>query len=202
MAIASYDDLLNAINDYTDRSYSEARRVVWIGNAEAKFNRRLGNTYRRSISATMTTNSSGIATHPTGFVGLRSIVRNLTGSRPLKQLSWDEAVAFNPYSLDGVPLYYAIKGTELKVTPIVEDTFSAVYDALLTPLSSGQSNWLLALAPDIYLTMCLAEEALFTREFTVAAGLENSAYGMLDDLVRMDQVAQLGNVETVLEAVA
>ena len=202
MSIATYSDLLSALDDYTDRTYTTARKDIWIGNAEAKFNRKLTSSFRRMTSTTLTTNSSGEATLPSGFVGLRSIVRDVVGSTPLRQVSWDALLLLNPYEVSDDAAHYAIYGTVLKVAPIVEDSFNAIFDSKLTALStSNTTNWLLTLAPDAYLTMCLAEEALFTREFVMAQGLEASAYGMLADLVAMDQVAQFGNAELVLDMV-
>lgn len=203
MAIATYSDLLSAIDDYTDRTYTDARKAVFVGNAEAKFNRKLTSSFRRMTSTTLTTNSSGEATLPSGFAGLRSIVRDVVGSTPLRQVSWDALLLLNPYEVsDDAAAHYAIYGTVLKVAPIVEDSFNAIFDSKLTALSaSNTTNWLLTLAPDAYLTMCLAEEALFTREFVLAQGLEASAYGMLADVVAMDQVAQFGNAELVLDMV-
>lgn len=202
MSISTYSDLLSEIDSYTDRTYTDARKAVWVGNAEAKFNRKLTSSFRRMTDTTLTTDSTGVASLPSGFVGLRSIVRDYTGALPLRQVAWEALDALNPYELSDVPEYYAIKGTYLKVAPICEDDFNAVYDSKLSALSaSNTTNWLLTLAPDVYLTMCLAEEALFTREFVMAQGLEASAYGMLADIVSMDQVAQLGNAELVLDTV-
>lgn len=202
MAISTYADLLTTIDDYTDRSYQTARKDVWIGNAEAKFNRRLASSFRRMTDTTLTTDSTGLATLPSGFAGLRSIVRDVVGSRPLKQTSWDALLAMNPYETVTDATYYAINSMSLRVAPITEDSFIAVFDSMLTALSdSNQTNWLLALAPDCYLTMCLAEEALFTRDFGTAQGLEASATGMLDAVVAMDVVAQFGNAEMSLDMV-
>lgn len=196
MAISNRSDLLAAIDDYTDRSYSESRKDIWIGNAEAKFNRHLVSTFRRKTTTTLTTDSAGEAALPSGFVGLSSIVRDLLGSAPLKQVSWDALVAMNPNEDQGDPTHYAIIGTALKVAPIYEDSFNAVFESKLTALSaSNTTNWLLTLAPDAYLTMCLAEEALFTRDFAAAGGLEAKAISMVDEIVAMDQVAAYGNVE-------
>ena len=200
MAIATYSDLLSAIDDYTDRSYTTARKAIWVGNSEAKFNRKLTSSFRRLTDTTLTTDSTGLASLPSGFVGLRSIVRDVVGSTPLVQTSWAALLALNPYELSDDATHYAIQGTYLKVARVTEDNFLAVFDSKLTALSdSNTTNWLLTLAPDAYLTMCLAEEALFTREFTAAAGLEGSANGMLADIVSMDQVAQFGNAEQFLE---
>lgn len=202
MAISTYDELLTAIDDYTDRSYATARKAIFVGNAEAKFNRRLSSTFRRMTNTSLTTDSAGLATLPSGFAGLRSIVRDVLGSKPLTQVSWDALLAMNPYATASDATNYAISNTTLRVAPVTEDSFIAVFDSMLSPLSaSNQTNWLLALAPDCYLTMCLAEESLFTRDFGAAAGLEASATGMLDAVVAMDVVAQFGAAEMVLDMV-
>ena len=66
----------------------------------------------------------------------------------------------------------------------------------MTPLSTAAtSNWLLTLAPDIYLNACLAEEAIFTRDFALAQGMWQQALADLDAVMAQDQVAQFGNVE-------
>lgn len=198
MAIGTYSDLISAIDDYTDRSYSTARKDIWIGNAEAKFNRRLGADYRRSTSTTLNTDANGEVSLPSGFVQMRSLTRDLAGSAPLKQVPWSALIALNPYEYSDAANWFAISGTTLKVAPITDDDFLAIYDATLSGLtSSNTTNWLLTLAPDVYLNMCLAEEALFTRDFAGAQGLAASSYDMLDDLVAMDQVAQFSNVEAV-----
>lgn len=199
MAIANYTDLLSAIDDYTDRSYTMARKDIWIGNAEAKFNRKLTSSFRRMTATTLTTDSSGVATLPSGFVGLRSIVRDVLGSEPLVQVSWDALLSLNPYEIGADARHYAIYDTVLRVAPVTEDSFSAIFDSKLTPLSDSNTvNWLLTLAPDIYLNMCLAEEALFTRDLVTAQGLAATAMDALSEVVSMDQVAQFGNAETIL----
>lgn len=202
MAIATYSDLQSAIDDYADRSYSMARKDIWIGNAEAKFNRALTSSFRRMTATTLSTDSSGVTTLPSGFVGLRSIVRDVVGSVPLTQVSWDALLAMNPYETSSDATHYAIYDTVLRVAPVTEDSFNAIFDSKLTPLSdSNPVNWLITLAPDIYLNMCLAEEALFTRDLGTAQGLAATSLGALADIVSMDQVAQFGNAEMVLPMV-
>ena len=200
MTISTRADLHTAIDDYSDRSYTEARKNIFVSNAEAKFNRTLVSTFRRTMDTTLTTNSSGQATLPSGFAGLSSIVRAVTGSVPLIQVGWDALISLNPYSVAGDPTHYAIKASTLQVAPIAEDSFTTVFKSTLTPLtSSNATNWLLSLAPDIYLNMCLAEEATFTRDFATAQGFAASAYSMLDDLISMDTVAAFGNAELTLD---
>ncbi len=195
-SLASYADLQTAINDYTERSYSQARRDIFIGNAEAKFNRRLASSWRGMDSTTLTTDANGEATLPSGFIGLRSVVQDLVGSAPLTQVSWDALLASNPWELSDSARLFAIKGTSFKVAPLTTDDFVLVFDSKLTPLSNAAtSNWLLTLAPDIYLNACLAEETIFTRDFGLAQGMWQQALADLDAVVSQDQVAQFGNVE-------
>lgn len=190
MAIATYSDLSNAIDDYTERSYSQARKDIFIGNAEAKFNRKLGSSYRAGESTTLTTNANGEATLPTSSIGLRSLVRDVAGALPLVATSWDALIEMNPYAEAGEPVFYAFNGSTVKVAPIAQADFLAVYDARLSALgSSTATNWLLTIAPDIYLTACLAEEKMFTNDYQIADGLYARALGMLDELIAQDEAA-------------
>lgn len=196
MAIASYSDLSNAIDDYTERSYSEARKDIFIGNAESKFNRKLGSTYRAGETTTLTTDANGEATLPSGSIGLRSLVRDLAGSVPLVATSWDALIEMNPYAESGEPVFYAFNGTTVKVAPIAEADFLATYDARLAALSaSNTTNWLLTIAPDIYLTACLAEEKMFTNDYAMADALYARAMQMLDEIIQQDHAAQYALTE-------
>lgn len=201
MTSTTYTGLTSDLNAYTERSYSQDTVDTFISNAEAKFNRRLGPNYRRMTSATLTTDTAGEATLPSGFVIMRSLVRDVAGSTPLVQTSWDALIRLNPYEVSGDAEFYAVKsGTTLRVAPVTEDSYLAVYEASLTPLASGNpSNWLSTEAPDIYLTMVKAEARMFEEEWATAAGLEGKAYEMLDDLTNRDVVSQYANVEIVLD---
>ena len=202
MASTTYDGLTSDLNLYTERAYSQALADTFMANAEAKFNRRLGPNYRRTTSTTLDTDTSGEVSLPSGFVTMRSLVRDVVGSAPLVQVSWDALIRLNPYEVSDDAAFYAIQGSTLRVAPVTDDNYLAVYDASLTPLSAtNTSNWLSTEGPDIYLTMTLAEARLFEEEFATAAGLEGKAYEMLDDLTNRDVVAQFGNVEVVLDVV-
>lgn len=202
MAIDSYTTLTTAINDWSERTYASGKTDDFISLSEAKFNRILGPNYRRATSTTVTTNSSGIATLPTGFVHMRSFTRDLLGSLPLKQVSWEALTSLNPYANADDPAWFAISGTTLKVAPVCEDDFIAVHDAKLTALSgSNASNWLLVEAPDAYLFMCLAQAEAYDKNFAEASGFEAKAVEMVEELKARDVVAQFGNVEAVPDTV-
>lgn len=191
MSIASYSDLSTAIDDYTERSYSQARKDIFIGNAEAKFNRRITSTYRANGDTTLTTDANGEVTLPSGFVGFRALKRDANGVSPLVGVSYAALLDMNPYAESGEPVFYAVNGTTLKVAPVYQGDFLATYATTLTPLSgTNASNWLLLLAPDVYLMACLAEEKMFTNDYQMADGLYGRALSMLDEVVAQDQVGQ------------
>jgi hypothetical protein len=50
-------------------------------------NRKLRQDFRRRSSGTLVTHDDGLATVPIGFVGMTSLVRDVLGSVPLKQVS-------------------------------------------------------------------------------------------------------------------
>ena len=98
--------------------------------------------------------------------------------------------------------HYAIQGSSIKVAPVTEDTFTAIYDSSMPNLSSTTTtNWLLTLAPDIYLDMFLGEAEKY--EMNPGAAQDHWAAGLseLDSLVAQSNVAQFGNVELVLDMV-
>jgi hypothetical protein len=202
MAVTDYATLTTAIGTWTERTYTSGQTDEFIALAEAAFNRRLGSNYRRKVTATITTDSSGEATIPSGVIRLESLTQDLLGSFPLTQLAWNALVALNPYEEADSAIYFAIKGTTLKVAPVTEDDFIAVYWAKLTGLSSGNTtNWLLDLAPDAYLAMCQSVQRAFEEDFQTAALYEAKANAILDELVSQGNVAEYGNTETVLAMV-
>jgi hypothetical protein len=200
MAVTDYATLTTAIGTWSERTYTSGQTNEFIALAEAAFNRRLGSNYRRKVTATITTDSLGEAAIPSGVIRLESLTQDLLGSFPLTQLAWNALVALNPYEEADSAIYFAIKGTTLKVAPVTEDDLIAVYWAKLTGLSSGNTtNWLLDLAPDAYLAMCQSVQRAFEEDFQTAALYEAKANAILDELVSQGNVAEYGNTETVLQ---
>lgn len=200
MAIDNYTTLKAAVISWMEGSAAvsgEADNFIQL--AEVAFNRRLGGEYRRITTATITTDSDGEATLPTGFVLMRELRRDISGSNPLTPTSWAALTAMDPYNVGGDPDWYAIRGTILRVRPVVEDDFIATYERTLVGLSgSNASNWLLETAPDAYLFMCMAQGHLFNENWDVGGALEAKALGLLSEVVGQGVVAQFGNAEIVL----
>ena len=199
MAFTTYATLSAALSDWEERSFSSSEADEFIALAEAAANRKLRQDFRRRTSTTITTDASGEATLPTGFVGMTSLVRDVVGSAPLKQVSWDALIERNPYEVSEDALVYAINGTALKVAPVTVDDFICKFSSVLTGLSStNTTNWLLTLAPDFYLFYGQAMAAAKYKDYATAEGLKSEALGILDEIVSQGNVAEYGNAEMTL----
>lgn len=199
MAVDTYSNLIAAIETWSERDYSDSQLDEFIALAESAFNRKLGANYRRKAEATITTDSNGEGTIPSGVIRIESLTRDLSGSVPLAQVSWAALIALNPYEEADEAYWFAIQGTTLRVAPIVEDDFLAVYWAKLTGLSSSNAtNWLLDLAPDAYLAMCRSLQAAFEEDEQRAALYEAKAYTILDEVISQANVAEYGSADLVL----
>lgn len=198
----TYSSLTGAIASWGKRTYTTSQLDQFIRVAEADANMRLGQSFRVGTETTVTTNSEGVAALPSGFIGMVSIVRDVLGSVPLKQVSWDALTSRNPYATAGDPEVYAIKGSLLKVAPVVEDDFIAQFSSTLSGLTAtNTTNWLLSLAPNYYLFACRAAAYAYHEQFDLAAPLEAKASDILEKVISQAQVAALGNAEMTFDGV-
>lgn len=184
MTISTYSELADALNTYQKRTYTTAQFELFLGNFESWANRRLGQDYRREVTTTITTNADGMAALPSGFTGMRSIVRASNSSYPLKQVTWASIIERNPNETASEPMVYAISGALLRVSPIAADDFDAIYWSTLTALnsSSSTSNWLLAAAPDAYFFGVLAQAKAYHEDLAGAVGFEQKTAAIIDEL--------------------
>jgi hypothetical protein len=200
MPFASYATLTTALSTWRRRTFTSSDTDEFIALAEFEANQLLGPTYRRETTATVNTDASGIGVLPTGFDGLISITRNVLGSLPLKQVSWEALVTRNPSQVASDASSFALRGTSFQVAEVTDDDFVLVYRAQLTPLSgSNTTNWLLTQLPNYYLFMGQSYAALRFETTDVAQGLRGLALNLLEHLVDNDVVAQFGNSELTLD---
>lgn len=202
MALGTYAELTTAIGTWEKRTFTATETDQFIRLTEAKADRKLRQDFRRRTSATINTDSSGLGTLPTGFVGMTSLVRDVLGSVPLKQVSWDALILRNPYETSDDAGVYAINGTSLMVAPVTDDDFIAKFSSVLTGLSSSATtNWLLTLAPDYYLFGGQAAASAYLKDYNAASFLQAQADAILDELVSQGNVAEYGNAEMTLDMV-
>lgn len=200
--LATYSDITTAIGTWDKRTYTSTETDQFIRIAEANADRKLKSDFRRRTSATVNTDTTGLGTLPTGFVGMTSVVRDVLGSIPLKQVSWDAMIERNPYEYSDDAMVYAINGTSIQVAPVTDDNFICKFSSTLSGLSgSNTSNWLLALAPDYYLFACQAAAAAKRKSYGESSALKAEADDILDQLVAQGNVAEFGNAEMTFEMV-
>lgn len=202
MPFDSYTTLSAAIGTWEERTFDAARTDEFIALTEAKANRRLRQDFRRRTSATINTDVDGVATLPTGFVGLTSITRSLLGSVPLAQVAWASLIDRNPYRIGNNAGVFAISGTTLMVGPVTDDDYIIQFSSVLSSLSDANpTNWLLALAPDYYLFGGQAAASAYLKDYPAAMMLQSQADEILDDLVSQGNVAEYGSAEMTLNMV-
>ncbi len=200
MPFSTYAELSTSIGDWEERTYTTANSDEFIALAEALANRKLAQDYRRRDAATVNTNSSGVGTIPTGFVGLTSITRNVLGSVPLKQVSHAAFIERNPYQdSDDAQVFALLNATQFQVNPVTDDDFLVKFSELVPALtSSNTTNWLLTLAPDFYVFACKAAAKAKQEDWTSAAMLEAKAVSILDEIVSQGNVAEFGSAEMTM----
>jgi len=196
MALASYSDLIAAIDTWSERAYEEAQKQEFIALFEADANLLLGSAFERKTSATIATDATGAGTLPSGCVRIESLTRSVTGSLPLKQIDWASLIQRNPYTDADEPSAFALKGTAIKLDTPTEDNFDAVYWSRLTGLSDSNTvNWLLTEAPNVYLFGCRAAQLAFEEDEVRAATYAAKAQGILEAIVAESNVAEYGSAE-------
>jgi hypothetical protein len=200
MALGTYSDLSTAIGTWEERTFTSGETDEFILLAEANANLRLASDYRRRGSATVNTDSSGVGTLPTSFIGMSALTRDVLGSLPLKQVSYGAFIERNPYEVsDDAQVYALLSATTLIVSPVTDDNFLAVYSTVVPALSgSNATNWLLTLAPHYYLFACQSAAAAKFKSYQEAAMLDGKANEILDQVISQGNVAEFGNAELTM----
>ena len=202
MALDTYANLSTALGTWEERTFTSGETDEFILLSEANANLKLASDFRRRSTSTVNTNSSGVGTIPTGFVGLTSITRNVLGSVPLKQVSHAAFVERNPYEVsDEAEVFALLSATQFAVNPVTDDDFIVVISGSVPALTSGNTtNWLLTLAPQYYL---FYGRAMAAAKFDDPRALtyEAKANSVLDEIVSQGNVAEYGAAEMTLDMV-
>ena len=190
MAITTYAELQSAVADWLDRTDLTAAITNFITIAESEFNRTI--RHRKMITRADATIDSEYSATPADWYQTVSLILK---TDPVCSLEYVTNEAMNALkesgSAPGKPLYYSHVGTEIQAYPAPDGTgYSGelVYYAQVPALSdSNTSNWLLDLAPDIYLYGSLKQSAMYLRD-DERTGMWAALYQRaVDDLTISDQ---------------
>ncbi len=167
MTIAVYTDLQAAIAAYLTRADLTAQIPgYFISLAEATLNRVLRSTRMTNMeSLSLAAGASSVALS-SDFIDAIDVQGP---NAPLDKVSMDKLRSLRRYrmSLPGDPLYYAILGRTLEFAPplLTGQALELTYYQQIPALSTANTtNWLLTVAPDIYLYTSLLHAAPFLQD--------------------------------------
>ena len=190
MAITTYSELQSAVADWLNRTDLTAAITDFISLAEAEFQRTI--RHRKMITRSDATIDSEYSATPGDWYQSVSLILKTDPVHPLEYVTNE---AMNDLkatsSAVGKPNYYTHVGTEIQVYPAPDGTGytgEVVYYAKIPPLTdSNTSNWLLDLAPDIYLYGTLVQSAPYLRD-DERTGIWASLYKQgIEELIVSDQ---------------
>ena len=194
--IVDYVSLQTAVTEYLARDQDTtliARIPTFVQLAEAKFNRQLfvrQMEQRSSALVNLASSEPEFISLPADFQSMRRVrLSNVTGK---PSLEFKSGLQIDEYrcatsNIAARPRYFTVFGNEIELAPTPDAAYTVemVYRQSIPSLASNGSNWLLALAPDLYLYGALLESAPYIKEDgriqTWGLGL-NTALGDLNNL--------------------
>jgi hypothetical protein len=173
--ISSYTDLQAAVVEYLARDQDTtliARIPTFIQLCEAKLNRDLfvrQMEQRSTIVIDPGASEPEFIALPADFQSMRRIRVSSASCKP--QLEFMSGIQLDEYrtmrgDATGFPQYFTIFGDEIELAPTPDQnyTIEMVYRQNIPALADNSTNWLLALAPDLYLYGALLESAPYIKE--------------------------------------
>lgn len=174
--ITDYASLVTAVTEYLAREEDAtliARIPSFIQLTEAKLNREL---YVRQMEVRSTTEIDIASTEPQyitlpdDFQSMRRM--RITSIRPAVEITYRSNAQLDGYrtSIGDVanrPFFFTVLGTEFELcpTPDANYTIEMLYRANMPALTSTNTfNWLLLMAPDVYLYGALMESSPYIKE--------------------------------------
>lgn len=172
MAITTYSELLTAAANWLARDDLTARIPEFITLCEAKLNRELMVRQMETRSTTTCDTSDTepeFISLPSDFQSMRRIrLSSVTGKPRLQYLNGAQAdeKRYGSDNTSGQPAYFTIMGSEIELIPTPDSnyTIEMVYRKNIPAIATNSTNWLLTMAPDVYLYGTLLEAMPYTAE--------------------------------------
>jgi hypothetical protein len=172
MALTTYTELKAAVADWLHRTDMTSVIVDCVALAEEKFNQRLRTKFQETALASTAINASYQVAIPAGTLAVKQMwstanpnVMLLAKSLQFVMNRQYAATTVTNYAGEGS--YWRFDGT---------GTVAGVLYAVVPPLATNSTNWLLTNYPSLYLNATLAEANLYARD-TEAMALFN---GLVD----------------------
>ena len=190
MSISNYTELQSAVASWLARDDLTSRIPEFITLSEAKLNRELfcrQMEQRSSTDVDINSDDPEYVSLPDDFQSMRRIrLSSVSGKPRLEFLSGASMDEFRQGRADvpGRPIYFTITGDEIEIAPTPDEayTIEMVYRRYIPALAENTTNWLLTLAPDVYLYGALLEAEPYmkndARITTWLAGFSSAIDGL------------------------
>jgi hypothetical protein len=185
MPIANYSDLQAALGNWLDHSLFAARYGDFIALFEATANRRL-RTRQQETTATLAPAADGTVALPSDYLAWRALTWTGQSRTELAYVNPDYFEGAYPTRPAAVPRVFTIVGSTLKVMPLDQTALQFDYFAVVPPLASNASNWLIAAHPDLYLFGSLVEAEMFGVNDERAPMWKARRDEIFDEIVKLD----------------
>ena len=173
--IVDYASLQTAVIEYLARDQDAtlvSRIPTFIQLAEAKFNRQLfvrQMEQRATAIANLSSSEPEFISLPADFQSMRRVRLSSVAGKPC--LSFRSGTQLDEFrfgisDVAGQPRYFTVFGDEIELAPTPDAAYTVemVYRRNVPPLAANDPNWLLTLAPDLYLYGALLESAPYIKE--------------------------------------
>jgi hypothetical protein len=163
MAITSYDELKDAVADWTNRSDLTTKAGDFVTLAEARLNDMLLLRDMETEETLTLTPDENFVALPTGYISPITLWLIVDGERVLLEQVLPQAL---PYYTDATqPQYWAIDGENIRFDCPSAEAYSAKFRFLKKSNLSGSNptNYLLQRRPDLYLAGALVEAYRYMR---------------------------------------
>lgn len=175
MSITDYTTLQSTAIEYLAREGDAtltARVPTFVQLFEAKMNRMLFVPQMEKRSTALVNLASDEPEYialPGDFQSMRTVRLNGVTGKPRLNFMTPTQLSDYRYSIDNVtgqPIYFAVFGDEMELAPTPNEAYSLemIYRANIPDLATNSENWLLTLAPDLYLYGTLMESAPYIKE--------------------------------------
>lgn len=171
MALSNYTELQASVAGWLARDDLTSRIPDFVTLAEAKFNRVLLHP-KMETRTTLTVNTLAASPEfldlPADFQTIRGVrLSGVTGKPRLQFMSQTQMEDYR-YATDNVtgqPVYFTIIGSQIELAPTPNQNYDVqvIYRGNIPALASNATNWLLTLAPDVYLYGTLLESAPYIQ---------------------------------------
>jgi hypothetical protein len=174
--IVDYNSLRDAVTEYLARDQDAiliARIPTFIQLLEAKMNRGLF-VRQMELRATALADPSSSSepefiSLPSDFQTMRRVRLSGVAGKPclafLSGTQMDE-YRFSQQDVAQQPRYFTVFGSEIELAPTPDKPYTVemIYRQNVPALASNTTNWLLTIAPDLYLYGALMEAAPYLKE--------------------------------------